>query len=76
MGAALVMRVTAEHVGQRVSLRRVVAGSPRRPVYADVVGELISFADGVLRVRRRSGEVVDVPQATVVAGKVVPARPR
>jgi hypothetical protein len=69
--ARLVMYVTEADVGQRVSLRR------RLPTgeYSDVVGVLESWSGGVLTIRRRTGEVVEVPRDIVVAGKVVPPQP-
>jgi hypothetical protein len=75
MRAALVMRLTARDVGQRVSLRRVVGGTPERPEYGDVLGELLAFGPETLTVRRRSGEIVEVGLASVVAGKLVPPAP-
>lgn len=75
MRATLVMRLTAADVGRRVSLRRVVGGTPRRPEFGDVLGELLSFGAEALTVRRRSGEIVEVRLASVVAGKVVPPAP-
>ncbi|MEU5880415.1 hypothetical protein [Spirillospora sp. NPDC047279] len=69
--ARLVVSVTAADVGQRVSLRR------RLPTgeYSDVVGVLESWSGGTLQIRRRTGELVEVPEAIVVAGKVVPPAP-
>ncbi|MBC6457801.1 hypothetical protein [Actinomadura sp. HBU206391] len=69
--ARLLVSVTPADVGQRVSLRR------RLPTgeYSDVVGVLESWSDGMLRVRRRTDEVVEVPEGIVVAGKVVPPAP-
>ncbi|WP_242885417.1 putative acetyltransferase [Actinomadura litoris] len=69
--ARLVVSISGADVGQRVSLRR------RLPTgeYSDVVGVLESWADGLLTVRRRTGELVEVPESTVVAGKVVPPQP-
>jgi N-acetylglutamate synthase len=76
-GAPAPIRVGPADVGRRVSLRRVAddvagPGAPRMQ-YRDVVGELVSWQDGVLTVRRRSGQLVRVPEALLVAGKVVPA---
>ncbi|MFG2005816.1 hypothetical protein ACGFNU_42375 [Spirillospora sp. NPDC048911] len=69
--ARLVVSITAADVGQRVSLRR------RLPTgeYSDVVGVLESWSRGTLQVRRRTGELVEVPEGIVVAGKVVPPMP-
>jgi hypothetical protein len=69
--ARLVVRVSPSDVGSRVSLRlRHVATT-----LTDVVGHLESWADGELAVRRRDGQVVRVPAADLVAGKVVPEAP-
>lgn len=58
-------------MGKRVSLRRrLLTGE-----YSDVVGVLESWADGVLTVRRRDDELVEIPEGIVVAGKVVPPAP-
>ncbi|MCW2941063.1 MAG: hypothetical protein JWN00_4048 [Actinomycetia bacterium] len=70
-GVRLVVTVTPADVGQRVSLRR------RLPTgeYSDVVGVLESWSAGTLLVRRRNGELVEVSEEIVVAGKVVPPMP-
>ncbi|MGH8834373.1 MAG: GNAT family N-acetyltransferase [Actinomycetes bacterium] len=65
-----VVRVRPADVGSRVSVRTI---SGER--YRDVVGELLSWADGILRIRRRDGSIVDVAENLVVAGKVVPPGP-
>ena len=69
--ARLVVSVTPADVGQRVSLRR------RLPTgeYSDVVGLLESWSGDLLIVRRRTGELVEVPREIIVAGKVVPPAP-
>jgi hypothetical protein len=69
--ARLVVTITPADVGQRVSLRR------RLPTggYSDVVGVLESWSGGVLVVRRRTGERVEVAESVLVAGKVVPPPP-
>lgn len=64
------MAVTPADVGSRVSVRRVVPGG-----VGDVVGDLLAWDDGVLALRRRDGTVVSVPEADVVAAKVVPPPP-
>jgi N-acetylglutamate synthase len=67
-----VVRVRPADVGSRVSVRMI---SGER--YRDVVGDLLGWADGILRIRRRDGSIVDVAENLVVAGKVVPpAAPR
>ncbi|WP_433327859.1 hypothetical protein [Spirillospora sp. CA-294931] len=69
--ARLVVSIDPANVGERISLRR------RLPTgeYSDVVGVLESWSDKTLRVRRRTGEVVEVPEGTMVAAKVVPPQP-
>ncbi|MEO3782380.1 hypothetical protein ABGB12_03555 [Actinocorallia sp. B10E7] len=58
-------------MGERVSLRRRLQTGE----YSDVVGILESWSDGVLTVRRRDDELVEVPEEIIVAGKVVPPAP-
>lgn len=66
--ALLAVRIGPADVGRRVTVRHRIEDGR----LSDVVGVLRSWADGVLRVERRSGEVADVPEADVVAAKVVP----
>ena len=68
-GGRLVIAVTPSDVGLRVTVRRKDPDG-----FRDAVGVLESWADGVLRVRRRDGTVVVIPEGTVVAAKVVPGR--
>jgi GNAT superfamily N-acetyltransferase len=42
---------------------------------SDAVGVLETWDDGVLKVRRKDGTVVEITQDTLVAGKVVPPAP-
>ncbi|WP_433467448.1 hypothetical protein [Spirillospora sp. CA-128828] len=69
--ARLVVAISSADVGQRISLRR------RLPTgeYSDVVGMLESWSGGTLAVRRRTGELVEVPEDAMVAAKVVPPQP-
>ncbi|GAB3279220.1 hypothetical protein GCM10027589_05620 [Actinocorallia lasiicapitis] len=69
--AQLVVTVTPSDVGERVSLRRALPSGE----FSDVVGVLESWSEGVLTVRRRTGEIARVPEGIVVAGKVVPPAP-
>jgi ribosomal protein S18 acetylase RimI-like enzyme len=72
IGVALVVRFGPADVGRRITLRRRLPDvPPGEPDLGDVVGVLESWIDGVLSLRRRTGEVVQVPAATVVAGRVV-----
>lgn len=58
-------------VGARVSVRRVLPGG----AFTDVVGDLISWESGLLRVRRANGEEVEMDESAVVAGRTVPPAP-
>ncbi|MDH2429888.1 hypothetical protein PYR91_31070 [Sphaerisporangium sp. TRM90804] len=69
-GGRFVVAVSASDVGRRVTVRRRDSDGMR-----DTVGVLESWANGVLRVRRRDGAVVEISEETVVAAKVVPERP-
>jgi hypothetical protein len=77
LGARHVRRVTAEHVGGRVSLRRWVTDPHRGPVQSDVVGRLVAWTDDdVLIVVDRAGSGTRVPADDVVSSRVVPEHPR
>jgi hypothetical protein len=64
-----VVRITRADVGARVVIRRRIAG----PVpLTDVIGTLLSWTAGVLTLRLADGELTEVPEADLVAAKVVP----
>ncbi len=69
------MRISAADVGKRVSVRRLndSADSPER--FTDTVGVLTSWDHGVLRITRRTGQTVEIPEDALVAGKAVPPAP-
>ncbi|WP_079053963.1 GNAT family N-acetyltransferase [Streptomyces graminilatus] len=73
----LEVRITAADVGKRVSVRRLNAEAPGTERFTDTVGVLTSWDEnaGVLLITRRDGERVRVAEASLVAGKVVPAAP-
>lgn len=62
----LVIRITPDDVGKRVTVRRRVPGG-----FRDAVGELVSWDNGMLVVRRRTGELVEIDERSMVAAKVV-----
>ncbi|MFE7135404.1 GNAT family N-acetyltransferase [Streptomyces sp. NPDC057638] len=74
-GGRLEVRITHLDVGKRVSIRRLVGSSSGNPAFTDAVGVLTSWDEGVLVITRRTGEMVRVPESSLVAGKVVPAAP-
>lgn len=65
------MQVGPGDSGMRISLRR------RYPdgMYGDILGILESWVDGVVTVRRASGEVVVMDATDVIAAKRVPPPP-
>ena len=73
LGAVHEVRIGAADVGSRVSVRRVLRDG--REGFGDVVGELVSWRDGEIVVRRRSGESETFAEADLVAGKRVPPAP-
>jgi hypothetical protein len=59
-----------------VVVRRFVKMCGDRPLFTDVVGELVAWDDDILTVVTRRGPVT-VPTAAIVAGKrIPPAAPR
>ncbi|WP_020580260.1 hypothetical protein [Actinopolymorpha alba] len=69
------MPLSVADVGRRVVVRRRLGFENDRPVYGDVLGILESWTGGRLRIRRRDGELVEVAERDVVAGKPVPPPP-
>src|SRR5690606_17567187 len=59
----------------RVSVRSLIEHGPSDEKFTDTVGVLTSWDEGVLRITRRGGESVRIPESALVAGKTVPAAP-
>jgi hypothetical protein len=77
LGARHVRRVAAEHVGQRVSVRRWITDPRRGPVQGDAVGRLVAWTDeDLLVIVDREGGGVRVPADDIVSSRVVPEHPR
>jgi hypothetical protein len=57
--------------GVRITLRRRLDGG----ALSDVVGDLLSWDGGVVRVRDRHGDVHEVDEGDIVAAKRVPPPP-
>ena len=74
-GARLEVRISPADVGRRVSVRSVTTPGEPGARFTDTVGVLTAWRDGVLYITRRNGEQARVPEATLVAGKVVPRVP-
>lgn len=65
-------RLTREHVGMRVVVRRWIEDAERGLVPSDVVGILAAWTDeGLLVVRTRQGDYVQVHERDILAAKVV-----
>ncbi|WP_069170885.1 GNAT family N-acetyltransferase [Streptomyces griseus] len=71
----LEVRITPADVGKRVSVRRVADAPEAGARFADTVGVLTSWDKGLLSITPKNGESVRIPEAALVAGKVVPAAP-
>ncbi len=71
-----VNRLTRDDVGDRVVIRRWVADDERGLVPSDVLGHLESWSeDGVLVVRRKDDELVEVDERDILAAKTIPPPP-
>lgn len=68
--------VTAEHVGERVSVRHLVDDPDRGPIPSDVVGRLAAADAEVLLIVDRHGDLHAVDAARVLASRVIPPHPR
>jgi GNAT superfamily N-acetyltransferase len=70
-GFALVVTITPQDVGTRVSVRRRLADG----TMTDAVGMLLRWSDGTLAVARKDGSVTEIAEETLLAGKRVPPAP-
>ncbi len=62
-------------VGKRVVVRRIVGVQDDRPIFSDVLGELLEWTESRITVRTRSGPV-HVDRGDIARAKTVPARRR
>jgi N-acetylglutamate synthase len=67
-------RIGPADIGHRVVVRRLAGSRDGRPVFRDLLGELVAYGDGRLTVRTGDGPVT-VPFTEVAAGKRVPPPP-
>ncbi|WHM36783.1 GNAT family N-acetyltransferase [Streptomyces sp. BPTC-684] len=74
-GGRLVVRITPQDQGKRVSVRHLAMTGEWGEKFTDTVGVLTSWDAGVLSIVRRNGETVRIPEREMVAGKVIPAEP-
>ncbi len=61
-------------VGFRVVVRRVIGLRDGRPLFTDILGDLVEYADEHMTIATRTGPV-KVPVAAIVAGKRIPPAP-
>ncbi|MQA24831.1 MAG: GNAT family N-acetyltransferase [Micromonosporaceae bacterium] len=66
--------LTTRDVGARVVVRRVVGARDGRPLYSDVLGDLVEFAEAHVTVRDATGRLITVPRDEIAAAKPVPPR--
>ncbi|MBU7599218.1 GNAT family N-acetyltransferase [Streptomyces sp. P38-E01] len=71
----LEVRIEADDVGKRVSVRSLTRAGPASETFTDTVGVLTSWTAGVLWITRRDGRQVSLAEGDLVAGKVVPRTP-
>ena len=72
----LVVRVTAADIGQRVTIRWRPPELDGTKLMTDVLGILEDADDQFFKVRRgRDGQLIVIPRARALAGKVVPPAP-
>jgi hypothetical protein len=72
----LIVRVTAADIGKRVTIRWRPAELDGTKLMTDVLGILEDADDQFFKVRRgRDGQLIVIPRARAVAGKVVPPTP-
>ena len=74
--ARVARQVSAEHVGQRVTVRHLVDDPARGRVATDVVGRLLALDDDILVVVDRHRRMTSIAPSAVVASRVVPPHPR
>ncbi len=63
----------AQDVGWRVVVRRVIGERDGRPLFSDILGELLSFTDDELVVDGKNGPE-QILRTNVVAGKRIPPK--
>lgn len=63
-----------QDVGHRVVVRRVVGERDGRPLFTDILGELLTYGTDELTVASKNGPV-SVPVEAIVAAKRIPPAP-
>lgn len=65
--------LTSEDIGHRVVVRHLIGTRYNRPLFTDILGELLTFDEIEITVATRTG-VVRVARTAVAAGKRVPPK--
>ena len=73
MRARGVVRISPADTGARVTVRSLLPEPGDGPTMTDTVGILESWTDGVLRIRRKNGELVTLTETSVVAARTISA---
>lgn len=73
MKGRYVVRITAQDVGRRVSVRSRLRGEAYGST--DTVGRLESWEAGRLAIERRDGTLVEVAEEDLLAARVIPGEP-
>lgn len=73
MRARGVVRITPADTGARVTIRSRIPQPGGGPSMTDTVGTLESWSDGVLRIRRKTGDIVELDETLLVAARTISA---
>lgn len=73
MRARLAVRITPADIGERVTVR--ARNHEGDASMIDVVGVLVDWQQATLTIERRDGELRQVRQADLMAGRVIPPAP-
>lgn len=71
----MMLRITPEDVGKRVSVRSRTHAPPGEPSATDTIGVLRHWDADTLHIERRDGTRARIPQEDLLAGRVVPDPP-
>ena len=71
----MIVAITPDDVGERVSVRHRIPAGPGEPRHTDVVGYLRAWSEGQLTIERRDGSRARIPESDVVAARAVPPPP-
>ena len=76
MPARFDVRISPDDVGRRVTIRSKIPAEPGQPRHTDTLGMLRAWDDGVLRVERRDGTIVELAAADLVGARILGPPPQ